>query len=164
MSLSTTSRRLLNTARDGDPTTSLGSPFQCLTTLSVKKSSLISNLNLPWHNLRPLPLVLSLSPMRTDQPCSAAVTFQVLEESNEVSPQPPPSQTEQPQLLQSLLIGRILPALPQPCCPSLDLLQHLCVLSVLRCPKLHTALEVRPHQCQVQGAGLEVILPYTLPC
>jgi len=26
----------------------------------VKKFSLISNLNLPWHNLRPFPLVLSL--------------------------------------------------------------------------------------------------------
>ncbi|KAK4810608.1 hypothetical protein QYF61_007345 [Mycteria americana] len=46
--------------RDGDSTTSLGSLFQCLTTLSVKKFSLISNLNLPWHNLRLFPLVLSL--------------------------------------------------------------------------------------------------------
>ena len=43
---------------DGDFTTSLGSLFQCLTTLSVEKFFLISNLNLPWHNLRPLPLVL----------------------------------------------------------------------------------------------------------
>ncbi|KAK4824091.1 hypothetical protein QYF61_010602 [Mycteria americana] len=47
-------------AMDGDSTTSLGSLFQCLTTLSVKKFFLISNLNLPWHNLRPFPLVLSL--------------------------------------------------------------------------------------------------------
>jgi len=31
----------------GDSTTSLGSLFQCLTTLSVKKLFLISNLNLP---------------------------------------------------------------------------------------------------------------------
>ena len=45
--------------RDGDSTTSLGSLFQCLTTLSVKKFFLISNLNLPWCNLRPFPLVLS---------------------------------------------------------------------------------------------------------
>jgi len=37
MSLSTTSERVLNTSRDGDSTTSRGSPFQCLTTLSVKK-------------------------------------------------------------------------------------------------------------------------------
>jgi len=37
----------LNTSRDGDSTTSLGSLFECLTTLSVKKVFLISNLNLP---------------------------------------------------------------------------------------------------------------------
>ena len=59
MSLSTTSKHLLNTSRDGDSTTSLGSLFQCLTTLSVKKCFLTSNLNLPWRNLRPFPLVLS---------------------------------------------------------------------------------------------------------
>ncbi|NWZ30868.1 SETBP protein, partial [Asarcornis scutulata] len=34
-------------------------PFQCLTTLSVKKFFLISNLNLPWCNFSPFPLVLS---------------------------------------------------------------------------------------------------------
>ncbi|XP_072708486.1 COP9 signalosome complex subunit 5 isoform X2 [Ciconia boyciana] len=44
----------------GDSTTFLGSLFQCLTTLPVKKFFLISNLNLPWHNLRPFPLVLWL--------------------------------------------------------------------------------------------------------
>ncbi|KAK4828191.1 hypothetical protein QYF61_024625 [Mycteria americana] len=42
--------------RDGDFTTSLGSRFQFLTTLSVKTFFLISHLNLPWHNLRPFPL------------------------------------------------------------------------------------------------------------
>ena len=41
------SRHFLNTSRDGDSTTSLGSLFQCLTTLPVKKFFLISNLNLP---------------------------------------------------------------------------------------------------------------------
>ena len=50
----------LNTSRDGDSTTSLGSLFQCLTTLSVKKFFLIYSLNLPWRNLRLLPLVLLL--------------------------------------------------------------------------------------------------------
>ncbi|KAK4831211.1 hypothetical protein QYF61_016048 [Mycteria americana] len=49
-----------NSSRDGDFTTSLDTLFQCLTTLSVKKFFLISNLNLPWCNLRPPPLVLSL--------------------------------------------------------------------------------------------------------
>ena len=45
--------------RDGDSTTSLGSLFQCLTNLLVKKFFLIPNVNLPWGNLRPFPLVLS---------------------------------------------------------------------------------------------------------
>ena len=56
MPLSTTSKQFLNTSRDGDSTTSPGSPFQCLTTLSAKKCFLISNLNFPWRNLRALPL------------------------------------------------------------------------------------------------------------
>lgn len=47
-SLSATSTRPLNASRDGDPTS------RCLTTLSVKKSFPMSNLNLPWSNVRPL--------------------------------------------------------------------------------------------------------------
>uniref|UniRef100_A0A8C9F701 Ret proto-oncogene n=1 Tax=Pavo cristatus TaxID=9049 RepID=A0A8C9F701_PAVCR len=70
-------------------------------------------------------------------PALAVSTFQVLEESNKVSPQPPFPQTKHPQFLQSLLVGHILQALHKPCCPSLDLLQHISVLSVLRCPKLN---------------------------
>ena len=46
-SLSATSPWFWNTSRDGDPTTSLGSPFQCLTALSEKKLFVISDLNLP---------------------------------------------------------------------------------------------------------------------
>ena len=60
VSPSAMSTLLLNTSRDGDSTTSLGSPFQCPTTHPGKKYFLISSLNLPWCNLRPLPLVLSL--------------------------------------------------------------------------------------------------------
>ena len=48
----------LNTSRDADSTTSLDSLFQCLTTLSVKKSFQISSLNLPWCSLRPVTLSL----------------------------------------------------------------------------------------------------------
>ena len=55
MSWSATSTHFFNTSRDGHSTTSLGSLFQCLTTLSVKKFFPIPNLNLPWHNLRPFP-------------------------------------------------------------------------------------------------------------
>ena len=63
-----TSRQFLNTSRNGDSSTSLGSLFQCSSPLSEKKFFLISNLNLPWCNLRPLPLVLSLLPGRKGQP------------------------------------------------------------------------------------------------
>jgi len=37
----------------------LDSLCQYLTTLSEKKFFLLSSLNLPWHNLRPSPLILS---------------------------------------------------------------------------------------------------------
>jgi len=46
MSLSTTSECFLNTSRDGDSTTCLGSLCQCSTALSEKKGFLISNLKL----------------------------------------------------------------------------------------------------------------------
>ncbi|KAK4830710.1 hypothetical protein QYF61_012970 [Mycteria americana] len=100
--LGTTSTYLLNTSRDGDSTTSLGSLFQCLITLSVKKFSLISSLNLPWRNLRPFPLVLSL------------VTWEK---------RPTPTSLQPPFRLNNPMRG----------------------------PKLNTALEVRPQQCQGQG-------------
>jgi len=46
--LSATSTCFLNTSRDSDSTTSLGSLCQHLTTLSEEKFFLISNLSLPW--------------------------------------------------------------------------------------------------------------------
>ena len=49
----------LNTSRDGDSTTSLGSPFQCLIALSVKNFLLMSKLNFPWCTLRLCPPILS---------------------------------------------------------------------------------------------------------
>lgn len=53
MSLHTMSKPSLNTSRIGNSTTTLDSPFQCFTILSMKKFFLISHLNLFWHNLRP---------------------------------------------------------------------------------------------------------------
>lgn len=44
MSQSATATHFLNTFRDADSTTSLGSLFQCLTTLSTKRSFAIINL------------------------------------------------------------------------------------------------------------------------
>ncbi|KAK4823068.1 hypothetical protein QYF61_025407 [Mycteria americana] len=66
--------------------------------------------------------------------------------SDEVSPQPPFLQAEQPQLPQPLPISLVLQTLPQLRCPSLDTLQHLNVLLVVRGPKLNTVFEVQPHQ------------------
>ena len=56
MSLSTTSKHFLNTSRD----VVFISPFQHLTSHLKNKFFLTSNLNLPRHNLKPFPLVLSL--------------------------------------------------------------------------------------------------------
>jgi len=54
------SKCLSNTDSLGASTTSLGSLFQCLTTLSVKKCLLMSSLNLPCNSFEPFPHVLSL--------------------------------------------------------------------------------------------------------
>ncbi|KAK4831969.1 hypothetical protein QYF61_020352 [Mycteria americana] len=72
-------------------------------------------------------------------------------ESDEVSPQPPFLQAEQPQVPQLLPISLVLQTLPQPRCPSLDTLQPLNVSLGVGGPKLNTGFEVRPHQCRVQG-------------
>lgn len=65
MSLGATSLRFLNASGDRD---SVGSLFQCLTTLSEKKCFLVSSLNLSWPSLRPFPLALLLLPGRRGQP------------------------------------------------------------------------------------------------
>ncbi|KAK4829196.1 hypothetical protein QYF61_002461 [Mycteria americana] len=78
-------------------------------------------------------------------------SFQAAVESDEVSPQPPSLQAEQPQLPQPLPISLVLQTLPQLRCPSLDTLQPLNVSLVVGGPTLNTAFEVRPHQCRVQG-------------
>ncbi|KAK4817206.1 hypothetical protein QYF61_003599 [Mycteria americana] len=75
----------------------------------------------------------------------------VVAESDEVSPQPPFLQAEQPQVPQPLPISLVLQTLPQLRCPSLDTLQPLNVSLVARGPTLNPAFEVRPHQCRVQG-------------
>ncbi|KAF1467595.1 Interphotoreceptor matrix proteoglycan 1, partial [Megadyptes antipodes antipodes] len=72
-------------------------------------------------------------------------------ESNEVSPQPPFLQAKLPQFPQPLLRRLVLQTPHQPRCPSLDTLQHLKVLLVVRGPKLNTVFEVQPHQGRVQG-------------
>ncbi|KAK4830578.1 hypothetical protein QYF61_011756 [Mycteria americana] len=84
-------------------------------------------------------------------PHLSTTSFQVVVESNKVSPQPPFLQAKQSQFPQPLLIRLLLQTLHQLRCPSLDTLQHLNVSLVVRGPKLNTVFEVRPHQCRVQG-------------
>ena len=74
-----------------DYTTSLGSPFQCLTIFS-EKYFLTSNLNLSWLNLRPSPLLLVTILIYTGEEADPHITttsLQVVEEINKVTPEPP---------------------------------------------------------------------------
>ncbi|KAK4827171.1 hypothetical protein QYF61_015133 [Mycteria americana] len=84
-------------------------------------------------------------------PHLSTTSFQVVVESDEVSPQPPFLQAKQSQLPQPLLIRLLLQTLHQLRCPSLYALQYLNVSLVVGGPKLNTVFEVRPHQCRVQG-------------
>ncbi|KAK4814532.1 hypothetical protein QYF61_022021 [Mycteria americana] len=84
-------------------------------------------------------------------PHLSTTSFQVVVESEKVSPQPPFLQAKQSPLPQPLLIRLLLQTLHQLHCPSLDTLQHLNVFLVVRGPKLNTVFEVWPHQCRVQG-------------
>ncbi|KAK4817682.1 LOW QUALITY PROTEIN: hypothetical protein QYF61_024911 [Mycteria americana] len=84
-------------------------------------------------------------------PHLSTTSFQVVVESDKVSPQPPFLQAKQPHFPQPLLIRLVLQTLHQLRCPSLDSLQHLNVSLVVGGPKLNTAFKVRPHQCRVQG-------------
>ncbi|KAK4815740.1 hypothetical protein QYF61_006778 [Mycteria americana] len=102
------------------------------------------------------PEAISSHPITCDlgeetNPHLPTTSFQVVVESDKVSPQPPFLQTKQPQFPQPLLIRLVLQTLHQLRCPSLDTLQPLNVSLVVRGPKLNTVFEVRPHQCRVQG-------------
>ncbi|KAK4831253.1 hypothetical protein QYF61_016485 [Mycteria americana] len=78
-------------------------------------------------------------------------SFQVVVESNKVSPQPPFLQAKQPQFPQPLLIGLVLQTLHQLRCPSLDTLQHLNVSLGVRGPKLNTVFEGDNHSPSPAG-------------
>ena len=146
MSLNTTSKHSLNTSRVGDSTTSLGSPFQCLTTLSVIFS--IAQMESPLVQIKAIPFSRITSYMVEEAgPQLTTTSLQVVIESNKVSPEPPILQTEQSQLLLPLLIRPVLQTPHQLCCPPLDTLQGLDVFLPVRGSKLGTVLEVWPHQC-----------------
>ncbi|KAK4829607.1 hypothetical protein QYF61_005707 [Mycteria americana] len=78
-------------------------------------------------------------------PHLSTTSFQVVEESDKVSPQPPLLQAKQSQLPQPLLIRLLPQTLHQLRCPSLDTLQHLNIPLVVRGPKLNTGFEGHDH-------------------
>ncbi|KAK4818248.1 hypothetical protein QYF61_009423 [Mycteria americana] len=79
-------------------------------------------------------------------PHLSTTSFQVVVESNKVSPQPPFLQAKQPQFPQLILMRLVLQTLHQLHCPSLDTLQHLKVPLVVGGPKPNTVFQVQPHQ------------------
>ncbi|KAK4814499.1 hypothetical protein QYF61_020861, partial [Mycteria americana] len=102
--------------------------------------------DIAWMVTQPLSLVTD---GEGPNPHLATASFQVVVESDKVSPQPPFLQAKPPQFPQLLPISLVLQTLHQLRCPSLDTFQHLNVSLVVRGPKLNTVFEVRPHQCQV---------------
>lgn len=127
----------------------MGQPLPMPDHLSMKKFFLKSTLNLFWHTLRLLPLVLSFVSWEAEPPL-ALLSCQGVLESEKVSPEP---------LFSRLSLSSSLscssedsPSRPSPAMlPSLDPLQPLNVLLELRGSELDTGLEVWPHQCQAQG-------------
>lgn len=132
----------------------LGSLFQCLITLPAKKFFLMSNLKLPWHNLRTVSFVLSLATscflsLGTNL---TTIPFQAVVESDNVLPVPPFLQVKQPQLPQPLFIGLLLQTL-SPCAP-LSFSRHAPAsqwLSWSEDPASDTGPEAPPQQCPLQG-------------
>ena len=100
------STHLLKTSRDGDSTTSLGSLFQCLTTLFGEESFPNVQSKAPLAQLEAISShsVTCYLGEETD-PHLATTSFQVVAESDQVSPQPPFLQAKQPQFPQPLLTG-----------------------------------------------------------
>ena len=73
-------------------------------------------------------------------------SLQVGIESNKVTLEPPLLQAEQSQFPQLLLIMLVLQTFHQLDCPSLDELEGLKAILVVRSPKMNTVLEVQPPQ------------------
>jgi len=138
MSLSV-STYFLNMSRDGDSTTSLGSAFQHLTTVSQKKFFLTSNLNLLW--------CISTYAGEEVNPHLATTSLQAVLESNMVSHEPPLLHTKQSQFPWLLPIRPVLQTHHQLHCPSLDMFQALVVFLVVGGPKINTVVKLQPHQC-----------------
>ena len=130
-----------NNSRERASTASLGNLFCCFTTHTVKNFFLITSLNLPSFQFKPVTLCpVATSAVNKFVPIFLRNPFQELEGCYKVSPQPSLLQTEQPQLPQPFLIGEVFQHSDQFCGPPLDPLQHFNVLLMLGAPELDTGL------------------------
>ena len=137
MSLSATFTHLLNTPRDGDSTASLGSLFQCFTTLSENK--FFPKVQ-PEHPLVQLEAIPSNFTWETDTHL-ITTSFQAVVEGDKVSPDPPEGSTAP--ATSATPHKTCAPEPLQICCPSPYMLQGLNVFLVARGPKLNTVLKVQ---------------------
>lgn len=130
MSLSATSTHFMNTTRDDDSTTSLTSLF-AEPLFQRKKIFLKFNLNLLWHNFRPLPLILLLI---TWEKRLTPILLQpslhwVIAKSDNVFPEPPLFQTNLPDPTSTPHKTCVPDLLP----PSLPFFGHVSVPQCLSC-------------------------------
>ena len=148
--LRTHSSLALDVSRNRASTTSLGNLFQCLTTLTVKYFFLISNLNLPSISLKPFPLVLS--PQTLLMNLSPSFLYPIFSYWKAAIRAPWSllfSRLNSPSSF--ILSGGLLYPLDHFYCLPLDALQHVHVSSALRTPHLDSLLQVRSHQCKIEG-------------
>ena len=148
-SRSATSLWLLNTSRDGDPTTPWAAvplPHRSLGEGIVPNSQPEP----PLAQRQAIPSRPTAVPWEQRPTPPHTASFQVVAESQEVSPEPPLLQTEQPRFPQPLPITLCSRALTAPLPFSGHAPGPQC-LSRSEGPALSAALEVRPQQCQCGG-------------
>ena len=147
MLLRALSKCLLNPDRLGASTSSLGSLFSSLTTLSVKKFFLMSGLNLPWCSFEPFPCILSLD---TREKSSAPHFPCPLFRKQWRAVRSPLSflsfKLDKPRVLSHF--SQDIPSSPFTCivCVLLNAFEYLNILKLWG-PELHTVLKARLHQC-----------------
>ncbi|KAK4818295.1 hypothetical protein QYF61_010437 [Mycteria americana] len=122
----------------GQPVPMLDNPFSEVTFPNIQSKPPLAQL----EAISSCPITCYLGE-ETD-PHLSTTSFQVVVESDKVSPQPPFLQAEQAQFPQPLLIRLLLQTLHQLHCPSLDSLQHLNVSLVVGGPKLNTGHDHSP--------------------
>lgn len=134
----------LKTDRHGASIALLGGLFYCLTSLTVRKSVLMSNLNLLWQSFVMCPHILS-SVAREKSPALVSVLLLPMELQRTMTLPPQLSflYAGQSKCPQFLLPRHAFQPCYQLCCPPLDTFNVLNIHSTLLCPVTRT-----PHNIQ----------------